>query len=382
MPSEDRRGIALEAIRPGIERFHAAVAKTTEQISGLLAGAGGTPDDQTAALGFFARGKVDIDRFSAFTPKSARIDQAAEGPTRAAQEVLDSLLGELNAESVGADLIVHPTFKVERDEVGERIAIVGETALERWMTAIGAAFVDAELKYFNQKQQQEAWEWLMQGRNRVERDEYAGYRNILVPVDFSAHTDRIARRAMEMAQQSDAQLTLLHVVDDILMPGEFYDIAVDLELEKKQHEVAHSRMDKLRASIDYPMLDAEVLSGNPGGVINNFSNQLTTIGGIETSSGPPASRPKSCAPIVPIMSNSPRLSVTSASCRTSSRSPSRNPPWVPPAGRSRSSPSARAPSSGADSPNGSRSSTSTCTTGTAPRRSSPATTSRDRTTRC
>ena len=39
--------------------------------------------------------------------------------------LLDSLLGELNAESVGADLIVHPTFKVERDEVGERIAIVG-----------------------------------------------------------------------------------------------------------------------------------------------------------------------------------------------------------------------------------------------------------------
>ena len=125
MPSEDRKGIALEAIRPGIERFHAAVAKTTEQISGLLAGAGGTPDDQTAALGFFARGKVDIDRFSAFTPKSARIDQAAEGPTRAAQEVLDSLLGELNAESVGADLIVHPTFKVERDEVGERVSIIG-----------------------------------------------------------------------------------------------------------------------------------------------------------------------------------------------------------------------------------------------------------------
>ena len=141
-------------------------------------------------------------------------------------------------------------FGMEHQQDFERIAIVGETALERWMTAIGAAFVDAELKYFNQKQQQEAWEWLMQGRNRVERDEYAGYRNILVPVDFSAHTDRIARRAMEMAQQSDAQLTLLHVVDDILMPGEFYDIAVDLELEKKQHEVAHSRMDKLRASID------------------------------------------------------------------------------------------------------------------------------------
>jgi hypothetical protein len=93
MPSEDRKSIALEAIRPSIERFHAAVAKTAEEVRGLLAGAGGTPDDQTAALGFFARGRVDVERFSTFTPKSERIDQAAEGPTRAAQEVLDSLLG-------------------------------------------------------------------------------------------------------------------------------------------------------------------------------------------------------------------------------------------------------------------------------------------------
>ena len=39
--------------------------------------------------------------------------------------LLDSLLGELNSESVGADLIVHPTFKVERDEEGERVSIIG-----------------------------------------------------------------------------------------------------------------------------------------------------------------------------------------------------------------------------------------------------------------
>jgi hypothetical protein len=114
MPSEDRKGIALEAIRPCIERFHAAVARTTEQVSGLLAGAGGTPDDHTAALGFFARGRVDIERFSAFTPKSARIDQAAEGPTRAAQEVLDSLLG-------GGDELFVLTLQ-EGEDLGRRVA--------------------------------------------------------------------------------------------------------------------------------------------------------------------------------------------------------------------------------------------------------------------
>lgn len=91
MPSEDRRGIALEAIRPCIERFQAAVARTSEEVRALLAGSGESSDDLTAALGFFARGRVDVNRFSAFTPQSARIAEAAEAPTRAAENVLDSL---------------------------------------------------------------------------------------------------------------------------------------------------------------------------------------------------------------------------------------------------------------------------------------------------
>lgn len=155
----------------------------------------------------------------------------------------------------------------------ERIAIVGEGTLERWMTAIGKAFVDAELQYFDSKQLQDAWEWLLQSTNRAERDEYAGYRNILVPVDFSAHTERVVRRALEAAGKRHANVTLLHVVDDILMPGEFYDIALDLELEKKQHEVAHSRMEKLQESFDYDRLATEVLSGNPGATIINYADE-------------------------------------------------------------------------------------------------------------
>jgi hypothetical protein len=121
MPSEDRKSIGLEAIRPCIERFHAAVAKTSEQVRGLLAGAGGTPDDHTAALGFFARGRVDVERFSAFTPQSARIDQAAEGPTRSAQKVLESLLGR------GDELFVLTLQEGEdlAGRVAERLADIG-----------------------------------------------------------------------------------------------------------------------------------------------------------------------------------------------------------------------------------------------------------------
>jgi hypothetical protein len=114
MPSEERKVIALEAIRPCIDRFNSAVAKTSEDIRALLAGSGQAPDDQVAALGFFARGHVDVDRFSVFTPKSARIAEAAEAPTRAAHAVLDALLAQ------GDELFVLTLG--EGDELAPRVA--------------------------------------------------------------------------------------------------------------------------------------------------------------------------------------------------------------------------------------------------------------------
>jgi hypothetical protein len=113
MPSEELQGIALDAIRSRVERFQGAVAKTSEEVRALLAGTGESAEDQTAALGFFARGKVDVDRFSEFTPPSARIAEAAEAPTRAAQEILEALL------SAGDELFV--LTLQEGDELGSRV---------------------------------------------------------------------------------------------------------------------------------------------------------------------------------------------------------------------------------------------------------------------
>lgn len=103
MPSEERRAIALEAIRPRIEMFQSALTVTINQVRGLLAGSGNTADDQSAALGKFAQGKMDLDRFASFAPKAARIDSAAEAPVRAAQDVLKSLLAR------GDDLFILQT---------------------------------------------------------------------------------------------------------------------------------------------------------------------------------------------------------------------------------------------------------------------------------
>jgi len=103
MPSEERRAIALQAIRPRIEMFHSALTVTINQVRGLLAGSGNTTDDKSATLGKFAQGKMDMDRFASFAPKTARIDADVEAPVRAAQAVLKSLLAQ------GDDLFILKT---------------------------------------------------------------------------------------------------------------------------------------------------------------------------------------------------------------------------------------------------------------------------------
>ena len=95
MPFEQRTEKALEAIRPRTERFQSALAVATEEIRGLLAGSGETADDHTVALGNFASGHVDVERFSAYTRKKANLEMAAEVPVRAAQKALQDLLRNL-----------------------------------------------------------------------------------------------------------------------------------------------------------------------------------------------------------------------------------------------------------------------------------------------
>ncbi|MBT8070360.1 MAG: hypothetical protein KJO80_08000, partial [Gammaproteobacteria bacterium] len=94
MPSEERKAIALDAVRPRIEQFHAALTITSEQVRGLLSASNSTETDQNESLGYFAKGKVNMQRFASFAPKAKRIETDAEAPIGAAQEVLKSLLAE------------------------------------------------------------------------------------------------------------------------------------------------------------------------------------------------------------------------------------------------------------------------------------------------
>jgi hypothetical protein len=97
------------------------VAATADKVRGLLSGTGDMAEDQSVALGAFAKGRVDFDRFASFAPKARRIEDEAEAPIRAAQEVLKSLLAQ------GDDLFV---LKLEEGKdlsrkAGSKLAGIG-----------------------------------------------------------------------------------------------------------------------------------------------------------------------------------------------------------------------------------------------------------------
>ena len=129
MPFEERKANALEAVRPRIEQFHAALTVTINQVRGMLSGAGNTEVDKAEALGYFAKGKMNMDRFNTFTQKAPDIDAAVEAPVRAAEEVLKSLLAE------GDDLFVLKTE--EGKGLGHQLSVR--------LASIGRAFAAARI---------------------------------------------------------------------------------------------------------------------------------------------------------------------------------------------------------------------------------------------
>ncbi len=96
MPSEEARTGAERAIASRTEAFRSGLAATVEQVRGLLAASGEGGSDEAVALGTFAAGKIDVERFASFTGPNASpgLDAEAIAPAQAALDVLQELLAD------------------------------------------------------------------------------------------------------------------------------------------------------------------------------------------------------------------------------------------------------------------------------------------------
>lgn len=171
-----------------------------------------------------------------------------------------------------------------------RIAVVGEHRWQKWMTALGNAFSETEIRYFDRDALQAAWDWLRSPEEAPAQAEEENleekmakilaspppaYRHILVPTDFSPTSYRALARARELVKQYGARLSVIHAVESILYYDEFYDPIVptfpQVEADEAIFDAAEQRMTRLAEQLNDPSIHTEVMWGTPKQVILSYA---------------------------------------------------------------------------------------------------------------
>ncbi len=230
------------------------------------------PINEPHILAIEVSGKLTKEDYASFVPQLNRLIE---------KERRISLLIKLDdfdgwtAKAAWEDLKI--AFKHDDDFV--RIAIVGDGFLERLLTTAGNVFLNTEVKYF--EEEFEALSWLNEVRNLSEKDEYSGYRHILIATDFSRFSDSAIKKAVEIAQPFNAKITLLHVAEYIsadLYPS-LGELAVPVladnpELEKEHLEKIKEDMKEEVAKLHLAnrTMTIEAISGHPADTIVDYSN--------------------------------------------------------------------------------------------------------------
>jgi len=169
---------------------------------------------------------------------------------------------------------------MEHPDDFERIALVGHGTLQHWMALMAKPFTSAGVRFFEQDKLGEAWDWLRETRQQAALDEAkpVPYQRILVGVDFSAHSVRAVRRALDLAKRYGGHVNLVHAVENYIYYDEAYDpvIPMELDLDLELVDAAKGRMRGMIHELGAGDLHSEVLLGSPKGVILSQAEALRT----------------------------------------------------------------------------------------------------------
>lgn len=92
MPSDERVVAALSALRPAIDRYRLAASNTLERAKAMLAFEPG-PDRTRAALGEFAGGRIDPERFALVSAGTDPLDVTEREVVGHVVELIEDILG-------------------------------------------------------------------------------------------------------------------------------------------------------------------------------------------------------------------------------------------------------------------------------------------------
>lgn len=231
------------------------------------------PLNEPHIYAFQLSGKLVEEDYKIFRPKLERIINK-ESPL-SLLIILKDFKG-WSAKAAWQDL----KMGLEHNQDFLRIAIVGETFLEKIISEIGDLFIKSEVEHFDDET--DALTWLKEVENLAEGDEYIGYRHILVATDFSKYADIALRKALEVAKPFEAKVTLIHAAETL--SSELYpaigELAVPVlasnpELEEKHLNRIKKQLDKYieESAYDKTNIETVVISGHPVDSLIDYSRK-------------------------------------------------------------------------------------------------------------
>ena len=169
----------------------------------------------------------------------------------------------------------------------DRIAIIGSNTWQKWMTRLAAPFIASDIRYFNQDQLIEAWDWLRKKETTDVQEERPlnSYQHILLASDLSPQNFHIAQRAKELCKLYRAKLSVIHVYEAMYMYGDFYDdyydtFSVDLyEQDLELQKYSEQKLKDFMARLDMPSAHSEIIQGTATAAILSYaeSQQIDLI---------------------------------------------------------------------------------------------------------
>lgn len=101
------------------------------------------------------------------------------------------------------------------------------------------------------------------------------YKHILLAVDFSKDTDCLVKRTSEMALLNDANISIVHVLDNIPMPDMSYGtiIALNDETDNALLELEKSKLNNIGRLLSVPNEQRWLIWGSPKEEICTLAEQ-------------------------------------------------------------------------------------------------------------
>lgn len=229
------------------------------------------PVQEDNIVAFRLSGKLSHADYQAFLPRLEELIEA-HGRISVLLELIDFHGWDLDAAKDDF------RFGMQHQDDFERIAIVGQGVLQHWMALMAKPFISAEVHFFKQDQLSEAWDWLREPLQQAALDQAppAPYQRILAGVDFSPHSVRAVRRALDLAHRYGGRVNLVHAVENTVYYEQDYGPVTDLDLDLERMESAKKRMQQLIGELDAGDLPGNVLFGSPKGVILSQAEALHT----------------------------------------------------------------------------------------------------------